>query len=228
MRKKIPKALFAAIITLIINCSFVQDENETTDLSFLQGQKVLKLEFDFSKFTVNDEPGDQYLKNAVAKLEEKEQGRGEKLQKNWDYQISDDGAPMALCAWFHNNLENEHFDCVMDFPLWKYGVDPVEQKKKFKPTKAKYVCVVTLVSIKTGLGKVITPTLWLNYTFYENDKRDVVLAKFKSHFDYGRDKTSVNSKGEITAIYDGSWTDINDAYYKGGKSLAKKVKKYIK
>lgn len=211
-----------------------QEEMESKDLSFLKGQKFLKLEFKFENFTINGDSEKVYLDKTVAKLNADKAGSGDEVLTAWNEQ-KNNAAPLACAAWFHNNLEDIHFDGVMDFELPDYaaiyaaedGKPKTPAKPKPKP-KTKYVCIVNLVSVKTGVGKVVTPTLWISYTFYESEKRDKILAQFKSHHDYGRDQTRTNSRGNVTMSVEGSWTKMNDAYFEGGKFLAKQVKKAVK
>jgi hypothetical protein len=224
------KLLLIALLFLGIPFLNAQKEETSKDLSFLRGQRNLKLEFSFEGATINGDSAEVNIQKRVENANEKEAGSGDKFLSEWKEQKATD-APMSLASYFRNNLAKSNFVGVMDFDLPIYGT-PEEiaiEKAKSKP-HPRYVCVVSLVEIKTG--SLFAPTiLWLKYTFYENDDRDHVLATFKYHFDYAKDQTHTDKRGSVTVksvTYFGSWIRIDGAYSKGGKYLAKKVKKAIR
>jgi hypothetical protein len=205
-----------------------QDQKENKDLSFLKGQKNIKLEFSFNNIIINDDSEQVFLDKEAAKIDKKDHGTSADMLIEWDAQ-KNDKAPRMFAAGFHNIFSDAgiDFDGVTDLPFEPPYYD-LTAKPPVVKTQPKYVCVITVLSIKTGVGKVVTPTLWIQYTFYEINKRDVVLAQFKSHLDYGRDQTIYDNRGNVKHATQGSWTGINDPYFEAGKIVAKQVRKAIK
>lgn len=202
--------LIMLFLSAFINPIKAQEEEAGTDLSFLMGQKNIKLEFSYEGLTIDDQPEAAFLNEAVAKMNEKNPGSGDELSAYWKTQKKTE-MPRMFTAGLNNNLSSYHF-----------RADTLEAKPK-----QKYVCVIRLISINPGRKMLTSPTLWVSCTFYEEGNRNKPLASFKYHLDYAKGGNEKTGHGRSTYMGTGSWDECAMPYFTAGKRLAGKVKKMV-
>ena len=145
---------------------------DNEDLSFLKGQKNLKFEFIYDGFTINDEPEDDYLKKEVNEKEILDKWKEERESQQ-----------KLFVEKFNEQLDGFGF------------------KGLINSDEAKYVCVIRLVSIKTGKNNFTKPQIWIEYTFYERTKRDKIFAQYTNHQAYGQENARKGGPGPWYETY---------------------------
>ncbi|MBL0328528.1 MAG: hypothetical protein IPP64_03700 [Bacteroidetes bacterium] len=193
------KAIFLFLLFPLFSVK-AQEPKINKNLSFLEGQKTIKLEFTYENLTISGDKEEDFLK------------------ENYLNQ------PGFLTYW-----ENEKSKNIPDWFMLSFNnyFEKLDFTGQLYSDESKYVCVIHLLSIKKGIKNLITPTFWVSYTFYEEGKRDIPLAYFKEHVAYAKGGTII-TKTEIKSMATGDWDEAYSGYYKEGKKIAKLVKKGAK
>lgn len=199
--------LFTLFAFFIINLR-AQKPIDNKNLSFLMGQNNIAVEFVYDKLTINEIPEAVFLKEQVEKMNKRHEGEGDAFLNYWENEKLNH-IPKSFLATFNRYLNRFNFKAELE-------------------SDAKYICVIHLMSIKTGIKTLTFPTLWLSYSFYEKNNRDKLLAFFMSHIAYAKGGSSTNLQGITTYTNSGTWDLAYAAYDKDGIALAKKIKKQAK
>lgn len=168
------------------------------NLSFMKGQRNIKFEFVYDGLTIDDLTEKAFFESG-----------------------SKDSKAMHPDVW-----QREKSGRMPENFLKQFNV--VLKKNSFQgdtlDKKQKYVCVVRLISIKTGKKNIVSPTLWVSYTFYENANREKPLAFLKYHVPYAKG----GQRQDGSHMEMGDWSDAYAAYWKAGDKIAGDIKKKIK
>lgn len=210
--------LFLSSFIATINA---QDEKTGDDLSFLKGQKNIKVEFVYDSLTVDGELEETYVSKQVEKMNKKNAGTGDEFLADWKNKKANAG-PANFIDGVEEYLVKLHFDVVGN-PSIKNGREPIPANPKGPAVKPKYTCVVELISIKSGSKNLITPTMWISCSFYDSSNLTKKLAELKFHLDYNH-----GGKQGSEYVSTGTWFDISEAYEKAGIRTAKEIKKVLK
>ena len=202
---KIIKNVFCLLFLLMAFISSANGQDVGTDLFFLKGETKVKFEFNYDGLTISGEPEKPFVEKDVDKMNKKKTGDGNMFYYDWEKEKSTD-APESFISRAQKYLLKYHFDADNVF--------------KDEP---KYICVVKLISIKKGIRNLITPTLWVSYTFYLNNNRDKPLAILKYHIAYGHGSSHTDLQDHVSGTSTSSWDNIYMAYEKAGAYIAKKI-----
>jgi hypothetical protein len=175
------------------------------DFGFLNGQKEINVEFDYSKMTLMKEKKseDQYITDRVKDLNEKNKGTGEIWKKKWN-------ASKEL-IWTPKFLE------LVNIVLSKEKKDVIFQENL---TSAKYTLIVETVWIYPGwdVAMMKQPAkVSTNLKFVEKGNKSNILLEITSE-DAPGDQWGNNFSNE---------SRIGEGFAKTGKSLAKMLLKKV-
>lgn len=189
-------------------CSYSQDINILQgDLGFLKGQTDMKLEFDYEKIAIEGAGTEkEYKAKKIEYLNNKEAGRGEKFERNWDKYRSDYFQPKfteTFVKYSKLTLNNETAQYTLIFKATRFEdqallVPPNEEAKP------------------TNRPALMDGEVWI----VETKNRENVLAKIVIKKIPGRDTTmsggSYNSSS--MANYDVR-VRLSFTFAKAGKEL---------
>ncbi len=189
-------------ILFLFSSVFVSSQNMDIvkgDFSFLNGQKEINTEFDYSKLTLMKDKisEEQYISTRVADLNEKVKGNGEIWKKKWH--SAKDG------IWSAKFLE------LVNVVLSKDKKDLMFQEGL---TSAKYTLIVEAVWIFPGWDVMMMKQpakVTTNLKFVETANKSNVVLEI----------TSENAPGDQWGNQFSNETRIGEGFAKTGKSLGK-------
>jgi hypothetical protein len=163
------------------------------DLSFLKGQKEIKIQYDYSDLRVGKKSESDYVNEKVEAKNKKEPGTGEKFKENW---LND-----------RPSRYQPKFEELFNKNMGEYGI-----VGKTDASGAKITMIVHTTNIEPGFNIGITrQNAYTDYviTFKDADSKELAVI------------TIDNSPGGTFGGYDfDSGARVGEAYAKCGKSLA--------
>jgi hypothetical protein len=85
--KLLKSSLFLLCCSLLFSFAAIAQEEEAKlgdiDLTFLQGQTKLNIQYSYDNMMVGEKTEADYRKDKIAKFDEKEPGKGARWEKNW-------------------------------------------------------------------------------------------------------------------------------------------------
>ncbi|HEV7230418.1 MAG TPA: hypothetical protein VGO45_03755 [Bacteroidia bacterium] len=195
---------FCAIsLALLTNTMQAQKWSQGKDFAFLKGQKELNLEYNYDKLVIskNETPEDDYIKDKVAKGNEKEPGKGDKWLVGWQKA--------------RKNSYQPKFEDLLNKTLGD-GISAGEGK-----TTAKYTMIVRTVMIEPGfnVGVMKKPA---------DADFDILIVETADHSKVKAKGTVNNVPGSNFSGGDFDATArIQECYAKAGKMIGKSIAKAI-
>jgi hypothetical protein len=200
------KKLLVLSVFLFSAMMSAQDMKLSKDLKFLKGEKVVNVEFDYSKLKLMKEnlTEAEYVENRSKELNEKNKTVGDIWKKKW--------MSSKEMIWNPKFLE------LINVVLSKEDKDLTFQEGQ---TSAKYTLIVEVVWIYPGWDAAVMKQhakVTTNLKFVETANRSNVVAEIFSEHAPG-DQWGNNFSNE---------SRIGEGFAKTGKSLAKMILKAIK
>jgi hypothetical protein len=193
----------AIVLTLLTNSIQAQNWSQGRDFAFLKGQKDLNLEFNYDKLVIskNETSEDEYIKEKVAKANEKEPGHGEKWLAGWQKA--------------RKNSYQPKFEELLNKTL---GDKLTADEGK---TSAKYTMIIRTVMIEPGfnVGVMKKPAL-TNFDILVVETADHSKVKAKGFLNNVPGSNFSGGDFDATAR-------IQECYAKAGKMIGKSIAKAI-
>ena len=198
--KNTKQFMMAALIILFAFAVHAQKYTEgDKELTFLKGEKVINLEYNYDNLKVGKKPEAEYKKEKIDDFNKKQPGKGERWAEKWVNNRAAVYEPM--------------FEELLNKILFKAKTNVTAAKNQ---TTAKYTLIVHTTMIEPGFNAVVMkvdPSCNFEFSWIENATKKV-MAKGEMNRVAGH------------VMFDNDWefdpsNRIKECYAKAGKKIGK-------